>query len=558
MRKHKGIDRSLIRRVVIYARVSTDKQAEKETPIDGQILKMTEYAQQEGWDIVDQFVDGGRSGRTDKRPEFQRMISQAKQIPRPFDAILVWKFNRFARNTDDAKIYKMILRKRCGVEIISINEPIDEGSIGNLVENILAAIDEFFSDNLAGDCFRGMELTARQGHFNGGNIPIGYRNIKKESGNTLKSVLDIDEIYAPIIERIFKLYLSGSGTKDIAKLLNEEGLTTPRNQKWTVQKIAYILKNEVYVGTYVWNRTTRDHLNNVVENAAEDVIRIADAVPAIVDRDTFDRTQARLHALNPLRQDAIPARTVNSDYLLSGLLRCRCGGAMTGADAKSGRYRYYACTRQMKAGKTTCDMKFIPQDVLENTVIDYLKSNLLTEQNIAVLISHLQAEQGNEQSEWRDRLRAVEKELTEARSKLRRLFDAVEEGTITKADLAPRIRERNAQVLELEVSQRELQAVLAQPPTYQMALAEIRGFVADCQKTLTEGSPAEQKEFLRSFISRISLDRVGEEWEVRLKFTFPAPLKGSAGNPVLATVVGGRAFDTDSKLICEIWLNGVS
>ncbi|MEI6521622.1 MAG: recombinase family protein, partial [bacterium] len=112
MSRSKAIDRSKIRRVVLYARVSTDRQAKKETPIKGQIERMREYCEQHGYQVVRIFKDEGISGQTDKRPDFQEMIEIASERPKKFDAVLVWKFSRFARNLRDSIIYKDILRRK--------------------------------------------------------------------------------------------------------------------------------------------------------------------------------------------------------------------------------------------------------------------------------------------------------------------------------------------------------------------------------------------------------------------------------------------------------------
>lgn len=547
MRKRHSIDRSKIRRVVLYARVSSDQQAEKETPIEGQLVNLREYAQKEGWDVVGEFVDRGRSGRSDRRPEFQRMIAYAKETPRPFDAVLVWKFNRFGRNTDDLAIYRSILRKKCGIDLISMNEPIEDGHIGKLIECMLAAIDEFFSANLAGDCFRGMEVTARQGYRVGGNVPIGYHSEKKIIGTTSKATLVLDDVYAPVIQRIFQMYLSGIGTKDAAKTLNTEGVLAPKGKPWTAQKINYILRNEVYVGVLAWNRMTRDHEGRVVENAPEDVIRIEDAVPAIIDRETYDIVQARLDAANPRRPDAVHSSALNSDYLLSGLLRCRCGGAMTGAEAKSGRYHYYECTKQAKAGKTACAMKRIPQSVLEGAVLEYLTAELLTEKHIGMLLSCLQDENNGELEQWQERLRVVEREIADVRRKLNGLYDALEEGAVSHADIGPRLRERREQLVALEETQRQLKSAIANPPTYAMSLAEIRAHVIEWRKTLAETAPREKKAFLQSFMERITLDHEEHAWIVSLKYKFPAPIETSAGNQVLDCIQVGRAYGNRTR-----------
>src|SRR2546422_10167966 len=98
-------------KVVLYARVSSERQAEKDIPIAGQLTALRKHAHDRGWEIVREFVDEAQSARSANRREFQEMISLAKARQKPFDGILIWKFSRFARNREDSIIYKSLLRK---------------------------------------------------------------------------------------------------------------------------------------------------------------------------------------------------------------------------------------------------------------------------------------------------------------------------------------------------------------------------------------------------------------------------------------------------------------
>ena len=95
-------------KVAIYARVSSERQAEKELSIPAQIKAIQQYCQNKGWVIVNEFIEKGKSAKTDDRPEFQKMIALAKRPNRPFDAIVVHKFDRFSRKRDDHVIYKAL------------------------------------------------------------------------------------------------------------------------------------------------------------------------------------------------------------------------------------------------------------------------------------------------------------------------------------------------------------------------------------------------------------------------------------------------------------------
>lgn len=129
---------------IIYARYSSDNQPEES--IEGQLRECTEYAKRNGITIIDTYIDRSFSATTDKRPDFQKMIQgSAKKM---FDVIIVWKFNRFARNRYDSARYKALLRKN-GVKVISANENISEGSGGIILESVLEGMAEYYSADLS-------------------------------------------------------------------------------------------------------------------------------------------------------------------------------------------------------------------------------------------------------------------------------------------------------------------------------------------------------------------------------------------------------------------------
>ncbi|MGD0856847.1 MAG: recombinase family protein, partial [Dehalococcoidia bacterium] len=140
----------IIKRVALYCRVSDAKQAEKELSIPSQIKALEKYAHDHGWEVVRIYIDEAQSGRTANRPVFQEMMAEAKQVDPPFDAVLVWKLDRFARNREDSVLYKSYLRRK-GIQIISLNEHIEDSAQGRFVEAVFEANAQLFSENLAQD-----------------------------------------------------------------------------------------------------------------------------------------------------------------------------------------------------------------------------------------------------------------------------------------------------------------------------------------------------------------------------------------------------------------------
>ena len=139
-----------------YIRVSTDDQLEYSP--DSQIKLIRDYARKNNYIIPAEFIfiDEGISGKTaHKRPEFNRMIAIAKQEDDSFDAILVWKYSRFARNQEESIVYKKMLKKS-KVDVISVSEPIADDAFGSLIERIIEWMDEYYVIRLSDEVKRGM------------------------------------------------------------------------------------------------------------------------------------------------------------------------------------------------------------------------------------------------------------------------------------------------------------------------------------------------------------------------------------------------------------------
>ena len=229
-----------VRTGAAYIRVSTEDQMEYSP--DSQIRKIQEYASSHSILIPNQyiFLDEGISGRNAaNRPAFMQMIRTAKQKPKPFDVILLWKFSRFARNRQDSILYKSMLRKECGIDIISITEQLSADPTSILIEALLEAMDEYYSINLAQEVKRGMNEK-----FSRGGIvsapPYGYR----VRNGTLEPVPQ----EAQTIQKIFQSYQKGASMRSIAQELNKTGTRTRRGNCFEGRSIRYILSNPVYIG----------------------------------------------------------------------------------------------------------------------------------------------------------------------------------------------------------------------------------------------------------------------------------------------------------------------
>ena len=248
-------------RAVIYARFSSARQQEQS--IDGQVRYCTQYAEQRGYQVVDIYADRAISGTTDERPEFQRMIADAKL--HKFDYIIVWKLDRFSRDRYASAMYKHELKKN-NVKVLSATEGIGEGDESVILEAILEAMAEMYVKQLSQNVTRGMREAALQGHHASGTAPYGYRTEDK------KLVIIPEE--AAVVKYVFEQYAKGVSKREIADKLNAQGLRTHTGAPFHFNSFQRMLKNEKYIGTFRWS----------------DIV-IEDSCPAIIDKELFAKCQ---------------------------------------------------------------------------------------------------------------------------------------------------------------------------------------------------------------------------------------------------------------------------
>ena len=323
---------SQIRTAAVYIRVSTDLQMEQSP--ESQLIEIQRYASQNNILIQKEYIfmeQEGRSGRkANSRPQFQNMISKSKSVPKPFDCILVWKFSRFARNQDESTFYKSMLRKKLGIDVISVSEPIMDGMYGRLIEMIIEWQDEFYSYNLGMEVRRSMSVKAQKGFYNG-KVPLGYTKKPNE-------LPVIEESEAHIVRTIFEMYTSGRDKNYITRYLNDKGFRTKTGKIFDSEGVSYILDNPFYIGKIRWNRRVSSSGRDL-KDESEWIIADSHHQP-IIDAEMFEKAQARTRAI--LASRAKYAHPVSHGiHWLSGMVKCSiCGKSLS---IKRGQCNHFQC-----------------------------------------------------------------------------------------------------------------------------------------------------------------------------------------------------------------------
>jgi site-specific DNA recombinase len=477
-------------KVALYARVSSEKQ-DTDLSISAQLRALREYAARMGCQVVREFVDEAETGRTTARPAFRDMINLARRPNKPFEQILVWKYSRFTRSREDSIIYKAMLKK-VGVQVVSINEPFDDTPTGRLLEAIIESLDEFYSDNLGEEVTRGMRESAARGFYLSSRPPYGYRKVRVKDGSRDRTKLEPDPGQVGIVVAIFDEVINGKGLTEIVRGLNQKGIPGPNGKGWGKTGLYSILTNEIYTGVFVWGRNSK---------RGNEPIRTVNACLPVVDRATFEKAQSLMTERMPKR---VHPRRVSSPFLLSGIACCGyCGKALVGRYAKSGQFAYYVCGTLDKKGRGACKAGYINADKFETLVVSKIKERILTKGNLIQLVKMVNKEMDLETKAFQEELNMLSDSVTDTNRRLERLYDAIETGKVNLDELVPRIRELQDRQGQLQLRRIEIENQMSDRRVELADLETISGYVDDLHELLKEGSLAERRAFIRSFVKEV-------------------------------------------------------
>ena len=407
----KTIDRD---NAVIYARYSSSGQ--REESIEGQIRECREQAKRLNLNVIGEYCDHALTGTSDKRPEFQRMIKDAAKGQ--FTVVLVWKFDRFARNRYDSAIYKAKLKKY-GVRVVSAKEGIPDGPEGILLESMMEGYAEYYSANLSQNVKRGMYESALKLQT------LGYTVYGLRKGADGR--FEIDPATAPVVRRIFEEYTAGKPAKEICDGLNRDGFRTATGGEFNKSSLPRILRNEKYCGVYQYAD-----------------IRVEDGLPAIVSKEMYRKARDMVdqHHKRPA------AKKTEGGYLLTGKLYCgHCGELMVsdGGTSVTGRvYNYYTCNGRRKK---KCKKERAPKQWIEDTVVDALVQIANDDEmidNIADKFMEWQESKGT-----KEEVTILEKRLRKNEAAIQNVMVAIDNGLLSDS-LRSHLVELEAEKADIE------------------------------------------------------------------------------------------------------------
>ncbi|MBR0127425.1 MAG: recombinase family protein [Firmicutes bacterium] len=339
-------------RTVIYARYSAGS-GQTDQSIEGQVRECKAYIKKNKLQLVGIYADRHITGRTDQRPEFQKMISDAEAGA--FDVLVVYTTDRFSRDKYDSAIYKRKL-KDCGVQIRYAAENIPEGPEGILLEALMEGWAQYYSEELSRKILRGMHDTAYKKKSTGSKAPIGYRVGTDQQ-------YEINPDVAPHVVHAFEMYLEGATFADISRYFGEHDIRTGRGNLINGNAVRKLLTSKRYIGEYKW----------------ADVV-IEGGMPAIVPEDLFYMVQKKIEKNHK-------PHAKSAEYYLSGKLFCGCCGSnykgVSGTSKTGEKHYYYKCT-----GKD-CDVPNLPARDFESFIASEVADSLLDPDALDMIVQKL-------------------------------------------------------------------------------------------------------------------------------------------------------------------------
>ena len=366
-------------RAWLYYRLSRDEDEELNS-LTNQRSIIAGYAEKNGFTIAGESFDDNVSGMHFDRDGIEKICEAVEQ--NQIDAVIVKDLSRLGRHRTQTAVFIDYLKKH-DVRVISVTENIDTS---NENDDLVIGMKQIINDMYAKDASRKIRSTYRQKQKEGIVLipPFGYFKDK----NT-RQVVIVEEA-ADTVRLIFKLYLDGYGFKQIAKKLNADGVHTPayyqqtllgknvphtwpqisKQQLWISTTIKRILENEFYAGTLICHKTRTDKINKTFRFIPpEEQYRHENAVPAIIDRETWQQAQFLLQKRVKDRVRAAPGQKI---HRYTGIIECAdCHSVCTARTRKlpqGGRRVEYICNTYHRYGKEYCTTHLIREEVLDDLV----------------------------------------------------------------------------------------------------------------------------------------------------------------------------------------------
>ena len=504
----------------LYIRLSKEDESEGPSQsVQNQESLLREFVQQHRLSVYDTYIDDGWSGTNFDRPAFQRMIAdiEAKKV----NMVITKDLSRLGRDYILTGHYMERYFPEHRVRYISLLDGIDTGvdSTANDITPFRAIMNDMYAKDISKKIKSVKRDKQRKGQFIGGKPVYGYKMHPTE-----KNKIVIDEEVAPIVRRIFALALSGMSCRNIATLLNQEGVPTPATYAglpvarpgpytglWSSERISDMLQNETYIGNMVQGRSVKISYKSkkcLKQNPANWVVVEGTHEP-LVDRETFQKVRMLVNSRRHTR-----SRTY--DFLLKGLIFCHeCGYPLTVLNRKNSKGEdvlYFVCRtyqRFTKAGVCTCHS--IKEKTVTDVVIAKVREVCQAYLNPDELLPVAQeaVENARKQSSLETELQALQSKIDSLTANLDRMYSDRLSGLLPEADFQRIFGRIKLEREQMEEKRQELELRQKSPVRSEDRARElVQRFIE---------TAGESRELLVSLIERVELT---EDKEIIIKFRF--------------------------------------
>ncbi len=505
-------------KTAFYIRLSKEDDSDKESEsVTNQRSLLTEFAKEQRLDIYDTYIDDGYSGTSFDRPDFQRLIADIKA--KKVNMVLTKDMSRLGRDYIQTGFYLEKFFPMNGVRYISLLDGVDTGidSSINDITPFKAIMNDMYAKDISKKITSVKRDKQRKGLFIGGKASYGYM-ISKEHKNTI----EIDPSAAEVVRRIFALALEGKSCREIAVILNEEGVPTPLQYakltlakkgayfgKWSSERISFMLKNEVYIGNMVQGRIRKINykIDACKKLPPEEWTVVEGTHTPIIDEDTFRKVGLMIASRTNTR-----SRT--HEFLLKGLIYCHeCGyplGVLERTLSGGRKVLYFVCrTYQRFTTERKCTCHCTRVDTITEAVLEKVReicSQYLDRENCAEQVKSV-AEKTASRASIEEQIKQTQQQQAKLTAHLDKVYNDKLAGTLDEADFQ-RIYDRIKQERPaLQDRLKELETANKKASTLYMDAEHFMQKFIDSVDT--------NKELLISLISRIELS---EEKEVTIHF----------------------------------------
>ena len=504
----------------LYIRLSKEDESEGPSQsVQNQESLLREFVQQHRLIVYDTYIDDGWSGTSFDRPAFQRMIAdiEAKKV----NMVITKDLSRLGRDYILTGHYMERYFPEHRVRYISLLDGIDTGvdSTANDITPFRAIMNDMYAKDISKKIKSVKRDKQRKGQFIGGKPVYGYKMHPTE-----KNKIVIDEAVAPIVRRIFAMALSGMSCRNIATLLNQEGVPTPATYAnlpvvrpgpytglWSSERISDMLQNETYIGNMVQGRSVKISYKSkkcLKQNPANWVVVEGTHEP-LVDAETFRKVRMLVNSRRYTR-----SRTY--DFLLKGLIFCHeCGYPLAVLNRKNARGEdvlYFVCRtyqRFTKAGVCTCHS--IKEKTVTDAVIAKVREVCQVYLNPDDLLPAAQeaVENARKQSSLETELQALQSKIDSLTANLDRMYTDRLSGLLPEADFQRIFGRIKLEREQLEEKRQELELRQKSPVRSEDRARElVQRFIE---------TAGESRELLVSLIERVELTA---DKEIIIKFRF--------------------------------------